>query len=387
MPWEQVPADQVLEVCRLDPAALAAADATLDTPWAVFRYGKLCHQYKAEGMEPLNAWSATKTLGALVLGMVSYETRDLSHPLRDDDRVDAWLDTFTYNHDALIAHVLGMVAQNPDLRYGQREMSYDTFGSVQINSLSDVMNRALAQDPERLGDLDGFTNAFLFDKLGMANSYWVPGDPNKVLGFNWATDVYDMGKIGQLMLRGGKWGEERLLASDWIYRMTHPSFEDANTGYGYLTWLNASAGWHLGITELPDGTPVPEPAGVGAGNPGPCAPVALWNAYPHGDAPDCLYGAVRLCTQDFDVGVYQAVGLLGQVIQVHRGLDMVLVGMNLTVEEGITEEFRNNVSPSGKLWDAVRPAVIQGDPTYRGDELGFCEAYGDNAYAPDLQPW
>ncbi|MFT3923972.1 MAG: hypothetical protein QM778_15670 [Myxococcales bacterium] len=387
MPWEKVPEEQVLEKCRLDPEALAAADTMLAKPWAVFRYGKLCHDYMAEGMEVRNAWSATKTLGALTLGMVAYETRELPKALSDQDRVDRWITGFTYNKDALIAHVLAMIAHNPNLAYGQRQMSYDTVGSVQINTLSDVMNAALAQDAERLGDLDAFAQKFLFDKLGMANSFWIPGNPKKVLGFGWMSDVFDMGKIGQLMLRGGKWGDERLLASDWIYRMSHPSFEDANTGYGYLTWLNATAGWHIGLTELPDGTPVPDLAGLGAINPGPCAPVSLWNAYPHGEAPDCLYGVARSCEQDFDVGVWQAIGLGGQVIQVHRGLDMVVVGMDLTIDQGISLELRNNANPSGKLWDAVRPAVIKGDPKYKGDETAFCAAYGNNAYAPDLVPW
>jgi hypothetical protein len=387
MPWEVVPEDQVLEVCRLDPEALAAADAALNEPWAVVRYGKLCHHYQAEGMAPLSAWSATKTLGALVLGMVAYETKSLPKPLSDADPVSRWLTSFSYNQAATIAHVLGMVAHNESLAYGDRTMEYDTVGDVQINSLSQIMNLALAQDAARLGsDLDQFTQRFLFDRLGMVHSVWSQHKPDKLLGFSWVTDVFDMAKLGQLMLRGGAWNGERLLDADFVHRMTHPSFEDANTGYGYLTWLNASAGWTIGASDFL-GTPLPDLPGVGAINPGPCAPVALWNQYPHGDAPDCNYGAVRGCEQQFDVGVWQAIGLLGQVIQGHRGLDMVLVGMNLTEEEGITPDLRNPVSPSGKLWDAVRPAVIKGDPVYQGDEASFCAAYGNNTYAPDLVPW
>lgn len=389
LPWERVPEHQVLETCRLDPAALAAADAALNTPWAVIRYGKLCHQFKAEGMAPRNAWSVTKTLGALVMGMVAYETRALPKPLSDEDRVDHWLDTFSYNPEARIAHVLAMIAHNESLAYGERTMEYDTFGTVQIDSLSTIMNLALAQDGARLGDLAQFTQWFLFDKLGMAHSAWPSDTAEKPLGFGWSTDVFDMAKLGQLMLRGGEWNGERLLSSEWVYRMTHPSFEDANTGYGYLTWLNASAGWTIGVSSLLGEEALPELPGVGAVNPGPCAPVALHEHYPHGlsTAPDCLYGAVRDCEQQYDVGVWQAVGLLGQVIQGHRGLDMVVVGMDLTKDEGVTEDLRNVTSPSAKLWDALRPAVILGDPTYAGDEAAFCAAYGNNAYAPDLVPW
>jgi hypothetical protein len=44
-------------------------------------------------------------------------------------------------------------------------------------------------------------------------------------------------------------------------------------------------------------------------------------------------------------------------------------------------------SPTG-MWNAVRPALVALDPTYKGDEKAFCEAYANNKYAPDLQtPW
>ena len=33
----------------------------------------------------------------------------------------------------------------------------------------------------------------------------------------------------------------------------------------------------------------------------------------------------------------------------------------------------------------MRPALIALDPTFQGGEIAFCEAYGSNAYAPDLR--
>src|SRR5581483_7864298 len=39
-------------------------------------------------------------------------------PLSDTDRVDRWLDAFTYNKDAQVAHVLAMVAASPSLALG-----------------------------------------------------------------------------------------------------------------------------------------------------------------------------------------------------------------------------------------------------------------------------
>ncbi len=379
-PWERVPEDQVREVCKLDPDLLRAADALLDAPWAVIRYGKLCHQSRGDGMKLTSAWSATKTLSALVTGMVAYETRDIPRtgrktgPLSDMDRVDHWLDTFSYNKDAHIAHVLNMIAHNESLAPGQREMVYDLVGADQINSLSEVLNIAIAQDKERLGgDLDGFVHKFLFERLGMANSQWQDGQAQKVFGLGWMTDIFDMAKVGQLMLRGGVWQGERLLDAEWVYRMTHPAFEDANTGYGYLTWLNAASNYSLALTNVAAEI-------EGAALPGRCAPVAIYREHPHGlsTALDCNYAAPYSCDQEYDVGVWQAVGMFGQIIQGHPGLDMVVVAMDATP--------KTNFNGPGILWEALKPAVIAEDPTYRGEEAAFCAAYGENRYAPDLVP-
>src|SRR5581483_1567727 len=53
--WVPVPANQVRDVCKLDPAALAAAETAFDVPWAIVRYGRLCYQHKAIGFTPAEA--------------------------------------------------------------------------------------------------------------------------------------------------------------------------------------------------------------------------------------------------------------------------------------------------------------------------------------------
>ena len=139
------------------PQAAARADAVSTGPWAIVRYGKLCHEYYPDGADAVTMYSATKTLGAVVAGIAAYETRDLPRrgrktgPLSDGDRVDHWLDAFGFNPDALVAHVLAVVAHNPDLGIGAKQFVYDTVGSVQINRLSDIINTAIDQDPARFG--------------------------------------------------------------------------------------------------------------------------------------------------------------------------------------------------------------------------------------------
>jgi hypothetical protein len=370
-PWELVPTDRVAEECGLDPALLQIADQTMQTPYAVVRHGKLCHEYYPVGTaaDDVNEiFSTTKTLGALVTGVAAYRTRDLTRTGRktgailDTDRVDHWLDEFSsppcepgqpcINPDAQLAHVLAMIGHNPDLSYGHRRYEYDLVGQVQINRLSDVINTAIDQDPAQFGeDVEEFTQRFLFEPMGMNEGNWSGGRPDKTFGFTWRATVREMARVGLLMLNDGMWHGERLVGADWIYKMTHAAFEDSNIAYGYLTWLATDG--DNGISH--------------------CAPPAIHASYPHGlsESPNCNF-VTRSCEQRYDVGVWYALGLGGQAIMGHRGLDLVIVAKNQAFDEAVT-------------WNAIRPALVALDPAFQGDDAAFCAAYDASNYAPDLR--
>lgn len=366
-----MPRNEVAEKCRLDPDLLDAIDQTLNLQWGIVRYGQLCHEFypagEAQITTPTENFSATKSLGAAVVGVAAHQTRDLpkggrkSGPLSDTDRVDHWLDSFTFNPDAQVGHVLGMVAFNPSLAWGQKTWQYDTVGDREINRLSDIVNTAIAQDSARFGqNLEEFTQRFLFEPVGMLHSTWSNGTPDKVFAFSWSSPLRDMMRLGLLLLNDGVWSGETILGADWVYRMTHPSFEDASLGYGYLTWLEAKAA-----------TPMN------------CMPMNVNATYPHGlsQATDCNSPATSFdCGQEHDIGVWHANGLNGQFIIGMKGLDMIIV----------IKEFGqyNNIGIAAfptLLWPIVRPAVVALDPTYTGDDAAFCEAYGNARYAPDLR--
>jgi CubicO group peptidase (beta-lactamase class C family) len=207
----------------------------------------------------------------------------------------------------------------------------------------------------------------LFEPLGMTASSWSGGAEDKVFVYTWSSSVRDMSRVGLLLLNRGMWNGKRVLAEEWVYKMTHPAFEDGNTGYGYLTWLSSWSNHSIGFSP-----PTTQGANV------PCTPVALWDEYPHGElstAPDCNYESPYACDREEDVGVFQAVGLGGQLIQVHPGLDLVIA-------------VRNEPLGGAGAWPALRPAVVNADPMFDGNDAAFCEAYQANTYAPDLKgPW
>ncbi|MEY4579437.1 MAG: hypothetical protein RL701_4140 [Pseudomonadota bacterium] len=370
-PWQVVPEGEVADKCKLDVAKLSGL--TLGDGFAVIRYGQMCFRKPATD-RPTDMWSATKTLGATVTGIASWETRDIPRTgpktgqLKDTDKALHWLDSVSYNKDAYVAHVLSMEGHNSNLAYGSKKHSYDTVGSVQINTLGNMVSRAISQDSARLGTTtSGFAKKFLFDAIGMTDSTW----GGTVYAYTWSSTLGDMARLGNLLIHQGVWGGKRVLGPDWVYKQTHPTFEDGNTAYGFLTWLVAKEGQ----TSIGGGSFTSNGDSAGGLLADDCSPSALWQKYPHGDlseAPDCTY-KMSPCTQKYDVGSWSAQGLGGQFVVGHPGLDLVIVAKNYSGGDG----------PAG-LWKAIRPALIALDPTYKGDETGFCKAYSASDYAPDL---
>lgn len=362
-PWSLVSAANVASECKLDPTELQQANRTLGLSYAIVRYGKLCHEYYPSGRDSATqVYSTTKTMGALTVGALIHQTRNIPvtttrkrGPLGEFQRVDHWLDSFTFQQASVTAHVLGMVSDaSPNLNYPNREFQYDTVGSDAINRLSDVVNTVVAQDTTRLGsNIGAFWTRHLATPLGFENSTWGTSNTSKNFATSWQTTIRDMARLGLLMNNGGMWSGQRLVDLNYLYNLAHTSFEDANTRYGYLTWLNEEDS---------------------------CAPKPQYRAYPHGpvsNAPSCLR-TTGCPPQQHDVGVFFAAGLGGQYIIVHRGLDMVIVVKDSGGQSG--DEPR-------RFWDAIRPAVLALDPTYRNNAAGFCAAYGAGNYAPDLKLW
>jgi len=345
-PWEMGTPEQ----CKMDPSLIGGGQNL-----AVFRYGKLCHIQG--GNTSIQNWSATKTLGGVLAGRAAYLVKDVSRtgpgtgPILHEDKATDWLENVSYNDEALLSHVMAMVAHNGNLAYGSKSFSYDTVGTVQISSIVSVAMNAVEQLGGSVPTQDVmFMEQEVFGKLGMTDSSW----PGSTIGYGWTGSLEDMGRVGVMLAHHGWYGGERFMEASWVYRMSHPSHEDANTAYGQLAWLN-NRGGGVSFGAAPDA----------------CAPAAFWPAYPHvgSEAPDC--GATTGgCEQEHDIGVFSAQGLGGQFIVVHPGLDLVIAAHNASGPEG--------------LWQDVRPAVVAKDPKYMGDAAAFCEAYGSAKYAPDL---
>jgi hypothetical protein len=345
-PFEEVPEDQVADVCKLD------VDILRSNFWnngAVFRYGKLCY---SEGSisGPYGVFSVTKTVAGTVMAAAYWETRDNAERILPSDPISEWGGIGSTR----ISEYAGMVTSG--------SFSYDTLGT-NLARTGPPMEYSLGQ-----GSVSGATRLTevrdnLFEKLGVGGSW-----PTGTWGTGANISLEDMGRIGIALGHNGWWNGEQVLDPDWVYWMTHPHWENLSTSYGMYTWLN-----HRGNAAGIGGTLSTSGAGPAGGD--PCAPAAVWQRYPHppSEATDCNPIDGNTCEQTYDTGVFSAQGLGGQFIVVHRGLDLVMVARSYSGQGG----------PVG-LWEAVRPAVVALDPMFMGDEAAFCEAYGNGDYAPDL---
>jgi len=369
--WTVVPEAEAAEKCKLDVSKLSGL--SLGSGFAVIRYGQMCYRKPATD-GPTAMWSATKTLGATVTGIANYETRDIMRSgertgqLSDMDKATYWMGTVSYNREAYLAHVLSMEAHNSSLAYGSKKHAYDTVGSVQINTLSTMIDRAIAQDEARLGNSTAsLAQKFLFDEIGMKDSSW----GGTVFAYSWSATLGDMARLGTLLIHQGVWSGKRVIGADWVYKQTHPAFEDGNTAYGYLTWLVAKEGQ----TSIGGGSFTSGGNSAGGLLSDDCSPSAVWQHYPHSqvsEAPDCTY-KMTPCAQKYDVGSWSAQGLGGQFVIGHPGLDLVIVA----------KDFSGGDGPAG-IWKSVRAALIPYDPMYKDDDAAFCKAYSAGEYAPDL---
>src|SRR4051795_2734682 len=375
--WQQVPRDRMVAECGMDPDILdAAAPKFVHTPFVVIRHGKLCWEggWPGGSTEKYQVYSVTKTFGAMLFGMIASRSTKLS----DTDPVTEWIppeELGGINPNAKLAHVLAMTSTSADLRLGHKAAwSYDTFGDREINRLEGVMNRAIAAEPERFPGVKNVVELAqkeLFDPLGMKSSSWAGGG----IASNLYANVRDLARLGQLVLQRGRWQGRQLIDEEYLYRMTHPAFEDANTGYGYLTYVNAAANWSW-PTSTADTY---------------CAPYGEWPSYPHRplfDEPNANGGVPGNRPQKYDIAHTFASGTGGQKFIIMRGVDTVVAIRNgaYSVNDGgtLVDQFAGHKT----IWNAMRPPMLKLMPEGRDDEAGFCAAYRRSDVAPDMrEPW
>lgn len=102
------------------------------------------------------------------------------------------------------------------------------------------------------GDLAAWAHDRLFRPLGLGEVTWeraTDGSGVPIGGWGLELTAWQLARIGQLFLDGGRWEGEQLVPADWVETSTTAvhelgdAFEGWQVGYGYLWWVHGTGGY------------------------------------------------------------------------------------------------------------------------------------------------
>jgi CubicO group peptidase (beta-lactamase class C family) len=107
--------------------------------------------------------------------------------------------------------------------------------------LAEIIYRATKLAPE------DFAKKYLFKELGIKSVYWSKNKQG--INYGWgdlALKPYDLAKIGQLLLDGGKWNNKSIISANWIKKAKSMNtvFSNGN-GYGYGFWIDRDHAYNM----------------------------------------------------------------------------------------------------------------------------------------------
>jgi CubicO group peptidase (beta-lactamase class C family) len=301
------------EAAGFDPAVLdelaAEAEANQSNCMVVTRHGQLVAEWYWNDTDASSAqevFSATKSYTSTLVGLAQ-EDGDLDIDDPAADYIPEWQDG-----DSAEVTVRNLIS-NDSGRHWDGATDYQglpgaadrtafavdlaqddppgttwAYNNSAIQTLDAVLESATGEQPR------DFAQDRIFDPLGMADTE-MTGDPagNTNMFFGMQSTCQDMARFGYLFLRNGNWDGDQVVPEEWVAEATGQPSQDINAAYGYLWWLNTTGpqAGAAGVTTEQDAAEA-EPAQLVPG------------------APEDMYWAL---------------GLGGQVIQVHPETDTVVV--------------------------------------------------------------
>lgn len=106
------------------------------------------------------------------------------------------------------------------------------------NAAIQVLDRVIRRATGRA--TDAFARDRLFEPLGMDHTFMTRDQSGRSTNvyFGVFTTCLDLARFGQLYLRHGAVGGERIVPKSWVRQSVGRSSSDLNAAYGYLWWVN-----------------------------------------------------------------------------------------------------------------------------------------------------
>lgn len=253
-----------LSATRLQEA-LDWANTHTSASVAIYRRGCLAGESRLDAItrdRPMDGWSMTKSVTAMLVGRAYTLGRlRVNQPLRTlYPEADA-------RHGSLkIRHLLTMTAGTH--RNWVRDLSpqYDrvrdalslpfdhtpgTHWEYQQSNVSLLLNAVQRAVGSR--DVQDWAQRELFSKIGISRADWKWDRDRSGNTEGWAHLHMTNGawaRVGQLLLRKGRWNGRKILSKTYVKDMVAPG--KVNNAYGYLTWLNGGGTFVLPNVEGED---------------------------------------------------------------------------------------------------------------------------------------
>lgn len=140
------------------------------------------------------------------------------------------------------------VLDKPMVAEAGSQFNYSSGTSIVLGA---ILKQATGQNPA------DFIGENLFAPLGITDWTW-EDTPDGLSNGGWGLFLLprDMVKIGELILNGGRWNGEQLVAEEWVVLSTQPQVFQVDVGldYGYQWWMmsdNYFEEHNLRLTSVP----------------------------------------------------------------------------------------------------------------------------------------
>jgi CubicO group peptidase (beta-lactamase class C family) len=281
-PWPQgdapLPAAQWGE--RVDAAALErAVDAAFQGAGdpkaanaravAIVHRGRLLVNRGAPGFEPgtpLHGWSMTKTVTAMLAHQLAAQGRlALDAPVveafpagREPTWLRAWAgdtrraitvaDLLTMRDGLANVEEYGALGSVPQMLWGEADVAAFAARAAAeqppatrwryVSASTNLLARVLRSRFESDAEYWAYARRTLFEPVGARTATLETDADGTWIGssYLWASGA-DWARLGELMLRDGRWGDAQVLAPGWLKRAAAPALPDGEgRGYGAQVW-------------------------------------------------------------------------------------------------------------------------------------------------------
>jgi CubicO group peptidase (beta-lactamase class C family) len=235
--WEtSSPEAHGLDAAKLARAAEAVRSIEERYGFLVVKNGVIVHESyflgDQDSLYPI--YSAAKSFASTLVGIA--QTKGL---LNVKDKVADWMPIHQPGiaEGATIEHVLTMTAagEPPGSRF------HYASGSNNLNILPNILWLASGMSPYEFYRQELAAPLHLSLEWPHTEKGWLQIGTQFWVGMGpvYATHR-DMARLGLLWLNQGRWGDQQLVAKEYIRAATSARFPQANTDYGYLWWLNTT---------------------------------------------------------------------------------------------------------------------------------------------------